>query len=76
MQLTQCLCIQFQVKLTSQLVREKDLSVKKRVERIREAQLEYNENRFSERLTDETNKRVKVRQGNSRGVYWQSSYGV
>ncbi|RNA15314.1 hypothetical protein BpHYR1_053353 [Brachionus plicatilis] len=59
-----CVRTQFQVKLTSQLVREKNLNVRKRAVRIREAQLEYNEKRFSERLADEVDTRVKARLSN------------
>ncbi|RNA27062.1 hypothetical protein BpHYR1_012375 [Brachionus plicatilis] len=59
-----CVFTQFQVKLTSQLVREKDLNMRKRAVRIREAQLEYNEKRFSERLADNVNTRVKAKLSN------------
>ena len=46
------------------MVREKNLTDRKRAVRIREAQLEYNETRFSERIAQEVALRVQARLAN------------
>ena len=55
---------QYKNKLASQVVREKSLIDRKSEMRIREAQLEYNETRFSERIAQEVELRVQARLAN------------
>lgn len=55
-----CVRKQYRNKLTSQLAREKQPNERKREVRIREAQLEFNIARFSQRITEEVKTRVET----------------